>query len=139
MTQIKQLEAYTEASKKLAKFKEKHSDVFEKFNELVVVAADAEAALKDVVKTKIKDDIANDDVKVKYSPTFSRSYDAKVVLSMATPKMKQAIIDEGALIQKIDNEIFEDLVTKGKVDVSIKQKAFREKEGAPRVIISENK
>jgi len=137
--QIKQLEKYTEASKAVANFKEKNAKIFDKFDALLIAAGEAEAELKTYVKENVKGNIANDFIKVTYSPTFKKYYDAEVVLEAVTPKMKKAIVEAGALTQAIDTAKFEELVEKGEVSVEIKQEAFREVEQAPRVSIKEVK
>lgn len=139
MAKIKQLEKYTEASKAVADFKEKNAKLFAKFDGLLLEAADAEAELKTYVKENVKGNIANEYVKVTYSPAFKKYYDAEVVLEAVTPKMKKAIIEAGALTQAIDSAKFEELVEKGEVSVEIKQEAFREVEQSPRVSIKEVK
>lgn len=136
---IKQLEKYTEASGKVAAFKEKNAKFFQTFDALLIEAGAAEAELKDFIKSDIKGNVANDYVKVTYSPTFKKYYDAEVVLEAVTPKMKKAIVEAGALSQVIDTAKFEELVEKGEVSVAIKQDAFREVEQAPRVSIKEVK
>lgn len=139
MAKIKQLERYTAASKAVADFKDKHAKIFAQFDGLLIEAGDAEAELKTYVKENVKGNIANDFVKVTYSPAFKKFYDVEVVLEAVTPKMKKAILDAGALTQSIDSAKFEELVEKGQVSVEIKQEAFREVEQAPRVSIKEVK
>lgn len=139
MAKIKQLERYTAASKAVADFKDKHAKIFAQFDGLLIEASDAEAELKTYVKENVKGNIANDYVKVTYSPAFKKFYDAEVVLEAATPKMKKAMVDAGALTQTIDTAKFEELVEKGQVSVEIKQEAFREVEQSPRVSIKEVK
>lgn len=139
MAKIKQLEKYTVASKAVADFKEKHAKIFAQFDGLLLEASDAELELKNHVKENIKGNIANEYIKVTYSPAFKKYYDAEVVLEAATPKMKKALIEAGALSQAIDTAKFEELVEKGEVSVEIKQEAFREVEQSPRVSIKEVK
>ena len=139
MAKIKQLERYTTAAKAVADFKDKHAKIFAQFDGLLIEAGDAEAELKTYVKENVKGNIANDFVKVTYSPAFKKFYDAEVVLEAATPKMKKAMLEAGALTQVIDSAKFEDLVEKGQVSVEIKQEAFREVEQSPRVSIKEVK
>lgn len=137
MAKIKELEAYTEAGKALTKFREKNAGVFAKFDALTLALGEASEALKTAVREKYKDNIANDDIKVTYAPTFKRHYDAGVVLKMATPKQRKALEEGDAIITEIDTANFEELVEKGEVPVEVKQKAFREVEQTPRVIIKE--
>lgn len=136
---IKQLERYTEASQAVADFKAKNIKMFDKFDALLLEASEAEVELKNHVKENIKGNIANEYIKVTYSPSYKKYYDAEVVLEAATPKMKKALIEAKALTQVIDFEKFEDLVERGEVSVSIKQDAFREVEQSPRVSIKEVK
>ena len=136
---IKELEKYTEASLALAHFKEKNKKLFEQFDALLIAAGEAEEKLKKFVKSDIKGNIANEFIKVTYSPTFKKYYDAEVVLKLTTPKMKKAIEEAGAIVKQIDAVKFEDLVEKGEVPVSIRQEAFREVEQAPRISIKEVK
>lgn len=135
----KALENYTTASKAIVDFKEKNQKLFEKFDALLVDAQEAEDKLKTYIKEEVKGNIANDFIKVTYSPTYKKYYDASVVLEIATPKVKKALIENGALTQTIDNAKFDELVEKGQVPVEIKQEAFREVEQSPRVSIKEVK
>src|SRR6185436_2764159 len=137
MSKIKQLEAYTAASKAVAEFKAAKAKVFDEYDSLLIAAQRAETELKQYVRDEAKDNIANDFVKVTYSPAFSRFYDPAVVIEMATPKVKKALVDSATLttVQKIDSDKFNELVEKGEVPVEIKQAAFRETELAPRVSI----
>lgn len=134
---IKELEQYTEATQAVIKFREKHSAVFERFDALVLMQGEAETELKTAVREKYKDNVANDEIRVTYAPTFKRYYDAETVLKMATPKQRKALEDAEAIITEIDTPKLEELVEKGEVDIKIKQKAFREVEQTPRVIIKE--
>ncbi len=139
MAKIKQLERYTAASIAVRDFKEKNEKVFDKFDALLVEAGEAEAELKEHIKSKVKDNVQNDFIKVTYSQSFSKYYDAEVVLSLVTPKAKAALTNAGAIITKIDGTILEELVEKGMVPVEVRQEAFREVEGSPRVSIKEVK
>jgi len=141
MAKIKQLEKYTAASLAVANFKAKHAKIFAEFDALLLHAGEAEAELKDYVKSDIKGNIANEFVRVTYSPSFKKGYDAKIVLKLATPKERKALEAAGALVVKeeIVPDTFEELVEKGEVSVAIKQKSFVETELAPRVSIKEIK
>lgn len=139
MAKIKQLENYTAASKAVADFKEKHAKIFDQFDALLIEQSDAEVALKEHVRENVKGNIANEYIKVTYSPAFKKSYDPDVVLDLATPRMKKAIMAAGALTQSIDSKKFEELVEMGEVSVEIKQEAFREVEQTPRITIKEAK
>jgi len=139
MAKIKQLEKYTAASLAIANFKEKNAKLFSQFDALLVAAGEAEVELKDFVKSDIKGPIANDFIKVTYSPTYKKYYDAEVVLDLIKPKAKAALVEAGAITQNIDSAKFEELVAKGEIPVEVKQEAFREVEQAPRVSIKEVK
>lgn len=141
MAKIKQLEKYTAASMAVADFKAKHAKLFSELDALLLEAGEAEAALKEYVKTEVKGNIANEHIRVTYSPSFKKGYDAKVVLKLASPKERKAMEAAGALIvrEEVDSTRFEELVEKGQVSVEIKQEAFVETELAPRVSIKEVK
>lgn len=141
MAKIKQLEKYTAASRAVADFKAKHAKIFSEFDVLLLNAGEAEAELKEYVKSDIKGNIANDFVRVTYSPAFKKGYDPKIVLKLATPKLRKEMTEAGALIVKeeIVADRFEEMVEKGTVPVEIKQEAFVETELAPRVSIKEVK
>lgn len=141
MAKVKQLEQYTAASIAVVEFKKKNAKVFDKYNELLIEASKAESELKSYVKDKVKGNLGNDFVKVTYVPAYSKYYDPATVLEMATPKVKKELMAEGAIVieQKVDSKKFVELVERGVVPVAIQQKAFREKELSPRVIIKENK
>ena len=139
--QHKQLEAYTKASLEVVNFKAKHGKIFDKYNELLAAAESAEKVLKDYIKSDVKDNIANEFVKCTYAPAFSKYYDSEVIMKNATPAEVKALKSEGALVEQvtIDKDKFEYAVEKGLVSTKLKQKAFREKENAPRVNIKEVK
>lgn len=138
---IKQLEAYTAAAQAVEDFKERNAKVFAEYSALLLDMGEKEAALKTYVKEEVKGNIQNEFIKVTYSPAFSKFYDPKVVLKMATPKLRKAMTEAGALVieEKVVTDKFVEMVEKGDVPVEIRQKAFREKELAPRVSIKENK
>ncbi len=140
MKKVKQLEAYTNASLAIAEFKKKNARIFGKYEELLLEASKAESDLKKYVKEE-KTNFSNDRVKVTYSPAFKKYYDIETVLQMATPKMKKALIAEGAIVieQKVESKKFVEMVEDGTIPREIQQEAFRETELAPRVIIKENK
>lgn len=141
MSKIKQLELYTKASVAIVEFKKKNAKVFEQYDSLLVEASKSESALKQYVRDEVKGNISNEFVKVTYAPAFSKYYDPQIVLEMATPKLRKELMAGGAIVieQKVDTEKFTKLVESGIVPVEIKQKAFKEKELSPRVIIKENK
>lgn len=136
---LKELEVYTERAQKVAEFREKNRKVFEKYEELLLEEQEAEGELKKVIKEEVQDNVSNDYVRVVYSRSFSKSYDADAVRELASPKAWKAIEEAGAVTRKIDTEKFEALVEQGIVPIKVKQEAFREVEGAPRVSIKENK
>jgi hypothetical protein len=141
MAKIKQLERYTTASLAVVEFKRKHAKIFAEFDALLLDAGEAEAQLKDYVKSDVKGNIANSYVRVTYSPAFKKTYDVETILKHVTGKQKVALIDMGALAEQwtVDNDKVEEAVEKGVIPVEVKQAAFKETELAPRVSIKENK
>lgn len=141
MAKIKQLERYTTASIAVADFKRKHAKIFAEFDALLLDAGEAEAQLKDYVKSDVKGNIANSFVRVTYSPAFRKGYDVETILKHVTGKQKVALIDMGALTEvwSADNDKVEEAVEKGIIPAEVKQAAFVETELAPRVSIKENK
>lgn len=133
----KKLEAYTQALIAVADFQKKHKKMFEEYRSLQIAVSDAEAELKKEVKTNIKANIANELIKVTYSPAFKKYYDFDVIMEKTTPKQRKALEAANAIIRTLDKSVFEDLVEKGIIPVEIKQAAFREEEMAPRVSIKE--
>ena len=137
MSKIKTLEQYTGALVAMAEYRKKHRKVFDELDSLKIRAQDAEEALKTDVKENHKTNIANDKIKVTYSPAFKKWYDIDVVEGMTTPKMRKEMEAVGAITRELDKAKFEDLVEKGIIPVDVKQTAFKEKELSPRVSIKE--
>ncbi len=135
----KKLEAYTQALLAEAAFRSKNNKLFEELNSLQFQIAETEAELKKEVKLNLKTNIANEFVKVTFSPAFRKFYDFDIIMEQTTPKQKKALEDAKAIIRTLDKEAFEDLVEKGLIPIEIKQAAFREIEMAPRVSIKEQK
>lgn len=135
----KKLEAYTKALLAEAAFRQKHNKLFEELHSLQFQIAETEAELKKEVKLNLKTNIANEFVKVTFSPVFKKFYDFDVIMEKTTPKQKKALEDAKAIIRTLDKQAFEDLVEKGIIPIEIKQAAFRETELAPRVSIKEQK
>lgn len=141
MAKIKQLERYTTASIAVMDFKRKHAKIFAEFDALLLDAGEAEAQLKDYVKSEVKGNVANEFVRVTYSPAFKKTYDVDVILKNVSGKQKAALFTMGAIVEewKADNDKIEEAVEKGLIPVEVKQAAFKETEIAPRVSIKENK
>lgn len=139
MAKIKTLEAYTNAMLAIADFAKKHYKIFDEYNSLKVAAQEAEEALKADVKENHKMNIANDFIRVSYSPAFKKGYRADIILSSVSPKVKKELMDMGAILTKeeVDAKKLEEAVEKGIVPVEVRQKAYEEKELAPRVSIKE--
>lgn len=137
MNKIKTLEQYTGAIVAVADFRKKHKKVFEELDSLHIKTQDAEQALKVDVKDNHKTNIANDQVKVTYSPAFKKWYDIDIIEGMITPKERKELENVDAIIRTLDKQKFEDLVEKGIIPIKVKQTSFKEKELSPRVIIKE--
>lgn len=137
MSKVKSLEQYTAAMLAVAEYRKKHRKIFDELDSLTIAVQDAEEKLKADVKENIKANVANDQIKVTYSPAYKKWYDVDVVMGMTTPKMRKALEEAGAVKTELDKVKFEDLVEKGVIPVEVKQTAFKEKELAPRVSIKE--
>jgi len=135
----KKLEAYTKALLTEAAFKEQHKKLFEELNSLQYQISETEAELKKEVKINLKTNIANEFIKVTYSPAFKKFYNFDVIMEQTTPSQKKALENAKAIIRTLDKKIFEDLVEQGIIPIEIKQAAFEETELAPRVSIKEVK
>lgn len=139
MKKNKKLEAYTKALLAEAEFRRKKHKFFDELYSLQLAIEEAATELKKEVKLNIKGNIANEFVKVTYSPAFSKSYDIDVVMEKTTPKQKKLLEANNAIIKSLDKKVFEDLVEQGIIPVEVKQAAFTEKELTPRVSIKEQK
>ena len=135
----KKLEAYTKALLTESAFREQHKKLFEELNSLQYQISETEAELKKEVKINLKTNIANEFIKVTYSPAFRKFYNFDVIMEQTTPKQKKALEEAKAIIRTLDKKIFEDLVEQGIIPIEIKQAAFEETELAPRVSIKEVK
>ena len=135
----KKLEAYTKALLTEAAFREQHKKLFEELNSLQYQISETEAELKKEVKINLKTNIANEFIKVTYSPAFRKFYNFDVIMEQTTPCQKKALENANAIIRTLDKKIFEDLVEHGIIPIEIKQAAFEETELAPRVSIKEVK
>ena len=135
----KKLEAYTKALLTEAAFREQHKKLFEELNSLQYQISETEAELKNEVKINLKTNIANEFIKVTYSPAFKKFYKFDVIMEQTTPSQKKALENAKAIIRTLDKKIFEDLVEQGIIPIEIKQAAFEETELAPRVSIKEVK
>ena len=139
MSKIKSLEEYTDAMVAVADFRKKHDKVFDELDSLNIAIQDTEEALKTDVKENHKMNIANDVIKVTYSPAFRKGYKYEVIVDQATPTMKKELEKTKTITHSVDRKKFEDLVEKGIIPVELKQAAFEEVELGPRVIIKEVK
>lgn len=139
MSKIKTLETYTVALGEVSDFREKNEKVFGELDSLKIAVQEAEEELKKDVKENHKMNIANEFIKVTYSPAFHKGYRYDVIIEQATPKIKKALEEGKVITHNVDTKGFEDLVEKGIVPVELKQAAFEEKELAPRVTIKEVK
>ena len=139
MSKIKTLERYTVSIFDVAEFRKKHARVFDELDGLRLEVQKSEEALKTDVKENIRMNIANDFIKVTYSPAFHKSYRHDVIVEKTTPKMYKAIEKAKAITHSVDKAIFEMLVEQGVIPVEVKQAAFEERELAPRVTIKEVK
>lgn len=135
----KKLEAYTKALLAEVEFRKKHNKLFEELNSLQYQISETEAELKKEVKINLKTNIANEFIKVTYSPAFKKFYKFDVIMEQTTPSQKKALENANAIIRTLDKKIFEDLVEQGIIPIEIKQAAFEETEMTPRVSIKEVK
>ncbi len=135
----KKLEAYTKALLTEAAFREQHKKLFEELNSLQYQISETEAELKKEVKINLKTNIANEFIKVTYSPAFRKFYNFDVIMEQTTPSQKKALENANAIIRTLDKKVFEDLVEQGIIPIEIKQAAFEETELAPKVSIKEVK
>ena len=135
----KKLEAYTKALLAESEFRKKHNKLFEELNSLQYQISETEAELKNEVKINLKTNIANEFIKVTYSPAFKKFYKFDVIMEQTTPSQKKALENANAIIRTLDKKIFEDLVEQGIIPIEIKQAAFEETEMTPRVSIKEVK
>ena len=135
----KKLEAYTKALLLESAFREQHKKLFEELNSLQYQISETEAELKEEVKINLKTNIANEFIKVTYSPAYKKFYNFDVIMEQTTPSQKKALENANAIIRTLDKKIFEDLVEQGIIPIEIKQAAFEETELAPRVSIKEVK
>ena len=135
----KKLEAYTKALLLESAFREQHKKLFEELNSLQYQISETEAELKKEVKINLKTNIANEFIKVTYSPAFKKFYKFDVIMEQTTPSQKKALENANAIIRTLDKKIFEDLVEQGIIPIEIKQAAFEETEMTPRVSIKEVK
>ena len=135
----KKLEAYTKALLLESAFREQHKKLFEELNSLQYQISETEAELKNEVKINLKTNIANEFIKVTYSPAFKKFYKFDVIMEQTTPSQKKALENANAIIRTLDKKIFEDLVEQGIIPIEIKQAAFEETEMTPRVSIKEVK
>lgn len=131
------LAKYTKAAQAVADFKKKHAKMFDEYSSLLVKEQDAEMELKAEVRDNVKATIANDFIKVTYTPVWRKWYDADIIIGRVSPKVKKQMLDEGVIITKIeiDKKKLEDFVESGKVPAEIKQAAFNEAESTPRITI----
>lgn len=138
---IKSLEKYTKAMRAIADYREANTEVFDEYDSLLVKAQDAEAELKADVKENHKMNIANDFIKVSYSPAFKKGYKADVILKKVSSKVKKTLIEMGAIVVKeeTDKDKIEEAVEKGIVPVKLRQEAYFEEKLTPRVTIKEVK
>jgi len=139
MSKIKTLEQYTGAMLEVVKYRKENEKVLDELDSLKIAVQNAEEALKLDVKENHKTTIANEFIKVTYSPAFRKGYKYDVIMEKTTPKMRKALEDANAITHSLDKTKFEDLVEKGVIPIEIKQAAFEEKELAPRVSIKEVK
>ena len=135
----KKLKAYTKALLLESAFREQHKKLFEELNSLQYQISETEAELKEEVKINLKTNIANEFVKVTYSPAYKKFYNFDVIMEQTTPSQKKALENANAIIRTLDKSIFENLVEQGIIPVEIKQAAFEETEMTPRVSIKEVK
>ena len=135
----KKLKAYTKALLLESAFREQHKKLFEELNSLQYQISETEAELKNEVKINLKTNIANEFIKVTYSPAFKKFYKFDVIMEQTTPSQKKALENANAIIRTLDKKIFEDLVEQGIIPVEIKQAAFEETEMTPKVSIKEVK
>lgn len=137
MGKIKSLEKYTKALKEISDFKEKNESVFDEFDSLQITLQEAETELKNDVRENHKMNIANEYVRVTYSPAFTKSYKSEVLRQLLTPKKFKDLVNMGAIIveEKVDGKVLSEAVEKGIIEVQVQQKAFHEQELAPRVSI----
>ena len=84
----KKLEAYTKALLTEAAFREQHKKLFEELNSLQYQISETEAELKKEVKINLKTNIANEFIKVTYSPAFKKFYNFDVIMEQTTPSQK---------------------------------------------------
>lgn len=135
---IKTLEAYTKANNELRDFSQKHSKIFEQYEALKSKVSEAETELKKDVKENYKDTIANDFVRVGYSLPTSKGYNSEVLFSLIKPAQKKKLIDLGAIVisENVDSNKLSDAIEQGIVEKEVCEKAFEEKELAPRVTIT---
>lgn len=139
MSKIKTLEVYTSATQAVKEFKEKNKKIFDQYDALLILVSDAEAALKVDVRENLKANIANDFVRVTYSPAFSKGYNIDTILRMLNGKQKKEMYDMGAIVvtETVVKEKIEEAVEKGIIPVDVKQEAYEEKELSPRITIKE--
>ena len=135
----KKLEAYTKALLAEAVFQLKHKKLFGELQSLQFQISETATELKKEVKLNIKGNLANEFVKVTFSPAFRKFYDFDIIMAQTTPKQKRELEEAKAIVRSLDKKVFEDLVEKGLIPVEIKQAAFKEIELAPRVTIKEQK
>ena len=135
----KKLEAYTKALLDEAAFRKTHKKLFDEHDSLKIAIADAETELKKEVKLNLKTNIANEFIKVVYSPAFSKYYDFDIIMAKTTPKQKKILEEQKAIIHSLDNKVFDNLVEQGIIPIEIKQAAFQERELSPRISIKEIK
>lgn len=134
----KALERYTKAVEAIHDHIKANKPVFDAHQQLVFAEIEAKEALTDAV-LESKTNANNGRVRATYSPVFKRGYDGDFVMANASPKVKQALIEAGAVKYEIDAEKFNDLAEKGIIPVDLKQDAYREVEQKPRVTIREIK
>jgi hypothetical protein len=139
MSKVKTLEKYTAAMLAVAEYRKKHAKFFDEYDVLRLAVTDAEAALKEDVKDNLKMNVANEHVRVTYSPAFSKGYNVKTILEKVSPAVKKKLYDLKAIVveEKADKKKIEEAVEQGIIPVDVKQAAFEEKELAPRVTIKE--
>lgn len=127
------LDLYTAAGRRLYEFREKNEPVLTEFDTIISDLHVAEMALKEYAREQ-KKNISNEYVRVTFSPTFKRWYDAGVVIGS---KLKKVVIDK-VIKKEVDKATFEALVEAGEIPNDLKVEAYREQEQTPKIFIKEN-
>lgn len=138
-TKIKSLENYTKTLVSIAEFQKKHGKVFQEYDALQVQLSEATEELKKDVKENHKMNIANEFVRVSFSPAYSKGYSFEKLAEILTPKQIKQLRETGAIVttEKVDTDKVDEAVELGVIPVEARQKAYEETELSPRVSIKE--